>query len=71
MLIKKIKIIDLEYCKGLSKYSDDDIKIHVKCDLNEWKLRYLKDIILSDYGWSFNRSIYKQAMKRCKNKINK
>lgn len=68
-VLKKAIVYDFEYCCNQCGIKIEDLDNHVKCDKYEWTLRIMKRKLLSEYGWSFDRSIFKQALKRYKERL--
>lgn len=68
-LLKKATIYDLETCCNKVNLKIEEIDDRVKCEKDEWVLRIMKRDILTKYGWTFDRSVYKQALKRYKERL--
>jgi len=67
--LKTATIYDIEFCCYENNMKIEDVDKSVKCEKTEWTLRTMKRKILSTYGWSFNRAIFKLALKRYKQKL--
>lgn len=67
---KTAVVYSLEYCLTLSKYSlEAERKVH--CGYLEWAMRMMKRDILTSWGWSVDKSLYKMANRKFKTKQRK
>lgn len=63
------KLYDLEYLMQQNNYTWDDVQRNVQVLHTEWAIRHLKSDILFQYGWNYNRVIYRLAMRRYENRL--
>jgi hypothetical protein len=68
---KTATIYDIEYLAERAKYTLEDIEVKVKVNHTEWAIRYLKMDILKEWGWKYDRCVYKLAIKKYKRKLPK
>jgi hypothetical protein len=68
---RSVTIYDLDYLMNKLSYTEEDIKQRIQVEHHEWALRWLKTDLLGNYGWKFNKSIYRKAVANLKHKIAK
>lgn len=57
---KTVIIINNEYLCDKLKYTDANLK-NIEVSHAEWQWRWLKTIVLGQYGWKFNKHMYRSA----------
>jgi len=57
-------IIDVDFLKEQTDYSDEDVKNKVTISMEDWAWNYLHNLILKPYGYSLKDIRYNIAIKR-------
>jgi hypothetical protein len=68
---KKVTTFDLAYCRLKSNYSLEDVNEKVKCTLDEWALRHMKEQVYSRYKIYYGDLYYRRINRLFKAKTKK
>lgn len=68
---KRLQVYNLAYCMADSGYDDKKLKARVKIDYKVWALRIAKRDILSEFGYSLEKTWYKAAQRKLNRKLKK
>lgn len=63
---ESVKAYTLGYCMNVTNTSTEDLANKVTIDYKNWAMRIFKEEFLSKWGYSINKSIYREALKYSK-----
>lgn len=58
-------VFDVDYCKEIHKYSDEDVATKLEIPVEEWAMRHMKSYVGKYYGKNFMDHLrYRTSVKR-------
>lgn len=57
---KDVTIVNLEWCCNKVNYKIEDVPKLITVSPEEWTWRWLKQLMLAEYGWSMGGVLYKK-----------